>query len=176
VGLLILVGVIVNNGIVLVDYTNLLRRRGESLEDACVHAARNRLRPILMSVLTTVLGLVPMAFFPGDGAEMTGPIGKTVLGGLSWGTVMTLFLVPCIYYIFNTGNEKKIRSRTVIARKNFELEFAREKAAFSTDSITTPQSNAVESVRYNVVETKPLHIVETPPRKPDNGEYEGESL
>jgi HAE1 family hydrophobic/amphiphilic exporter-1 len=107
VGLLVLVGVIVNNGIVLVDYTNMLRKRGYSLHDACVEAAGNRLRPILMSTLTTILGLVPMAFFPGEGSEMTAPIGKTVLGGLSFGTLMTLFLMPTIYFIINRGTDKR---------------------------------------------------------------------
>ncbi|MDR3249230.1 MAG: efflux RND transporter permease subunit, partial [Treponema sp.] len=107
VGLLVLVGVIVNNGIVLVDYTNMLRKRGFSLHDACVEAAGNRLRPILMTTLTTILGLVPMAFFPGEGAEMTAPIGKTVLGGLSFGTLMTLFLMPTVYYIFNRRSDER---------------------------------------------------------------------
>jgi len=101
VGLLVLIGVIVNNGIVLVDYTNLLRKRGYSLNDACIEAAGNRLRPILMTTLTTILGLVPMAFFPGEGSELVAPIGKTVLGGLSFGTLMTLFLMPTIYAIMN---------------------------------------------------------------------------
>ncbi|MDR1785168.1 MAG: efflux RND transporter permease subunit [Spirochaetaceae bacterium] len=110
VGLLILVGIIVNNGIVLIDYTNLLRKRGYALEEACVEAAKNRLRPILMTTLTTVLGLVPMAFFAGDGSEMTQPIGQTVLGGLSFGTLMTLFLIPALYYIFNSRSEK-VRAR-----------------------------------------------------------------
>ncbi len=107
VGLLVLMGVIVNNGIVLVDYTNLLRKRGLSLHDACVEAAGNRLRPILMTTLTTVLGLVPMAFFPGEGSELVAPIGKTVLGGLSFGTLMTLFLMPVIYAIFNKHSDER---------------------------------------------------------------------
>jgi HAE1 family hydrophobic/amphiphilic exporter-1 len=107
VGLLVLVGVIVNNGIVLVDYTNLLRKRGLSLHDACVEAAGNRLRPILMTTLTTILGLVPMAFFPGEGSEMVAPIGKTVLGGLSFGTLMTLFLMPVVYAIMNKRSEER---------------------------------------------------------------------
>jgi HAE1 family hydrophobic/amphiphilic exporter-1 len=112
VGLLVLMGVIVNNGIVLVDYTNLLRKRGYSLHDACVEAAGNRLRPILMTTLTTILGLVPMAFFPGEGSEMVGPIGKTVFGGLSFGTLMTLFLMPTIYYIMNKhSDERDARAR-----------------------------------------------------------------
>jgi HAE1 family hydrophobic/amphiphilic exporter-1 len=107
VGMLVLVGVIVNNGIVLVDYTNLLRKRGFSLYDACVEAAGNRLRPILMTTLTTVLGLVPMAFVPGEGSVMTAPIGKTVLGGLTFGTLMTLFLMPTIYYIVNKNSDAR---------------------------------------------------------------------
>ncbi|MDR2740632.1 MAG: efflux RND transporter permease subunit [Treponema sp.] len=107
VGLLVLVGVIVNNGIVLVDYTNLLRKRGLSLHNACVEAAGNRLRPILMTTLTTILGLVPMAFFPGEGSEMVAPIGKTVLGGLSFGTLMTLFLMPTVYYIMNKRSDER---------------------------------------------------------------------
>jgi HAE1 family hydrophobic/amphiphilic exporter-1 len=107
VGLLVLVGVIVNNGIILVDYTNLLRKRGFSLHDACVEAAGNRLRPILMTTVTTVLGLMPMAFFPGEGSELVAPIGKTVLGGLSFGTLMTLFLMPTVYYIINRRSDER---------------------------------------------------------------------
>ncbi|MDR3130648.1 MAG: efflux RND transporter permease subunit [Treponema sp.] len=107
VGLLVLVGVIVNNGIVLVDYTNLLRKRGLPLHAACVEAAGSRLRPILMTTLTTILGLLPMAFFPGEGSELVAPIGKTVLGGLSFGTLMTLFLMPTVYYIMNKRSDER---------------------------------------------------------------------
>ena len=107
VGLLVLVGVIVNNGIVLVDYTNLLRKRGYELVEACIEAAGNRLRPILMTTLTTVLGLLPMAFFPGEGTEIVAPIGKTVLGGLSFGTLMTLFLMPVIYAVINKHSDRR---------------------------------------------------------------------
>ncbi|MDR0497378.1 MAG: efflux RND transporter permease subunit, partial [Treponema sp.] len=107
VGLLVLIGVIVNNGIILVDYTNLLRKRGYSLHDACVEAAGNRLRPILMTTLTTIIGLAPMAFFPGEGSELVAPIGKTVLGGLSFGTLMTLFLMPTVYYIINRKDDER---------------------------------------------------------------------
>ena len=107
VGLLVLIGIIVNNGIVLVDYANLLRKRGFSLHDACVEAAGNRLRPILMTTVSTILALLPMAFFPGEGSELLAPIGKTVLGGLSFGTLMTLFLVPAVYYAFNRKDEER---------------------------------------------------------------------
>lgn len=109
IGMLVLVGTIVNNGIVLVDYTNLLRKRGLELYDACVEAARNRLRPILMTTLTTVTSLIPMAFFPGETGSITQPIGLTVLGGLTFGSMMTLFVMPVIYYIFNTSKERRLR-------------------------------------------------------------------
>jgi HAE1 family hydrophobic/amphiphilic exporter-1 len=107
VGLLVLVGIITNNGIVLVDYTNLLRKRGRSLHEACVEAAGNRLRPILMTTLTTIVALVPMAFFPGEGSEMVAPIGKTILGGLSFGTLMTLFLMPTVYAVINKRSDMR---------------------------------------------------------------------
>jgi len=107
VGLLVLIGIITNNGIILVDYTNLLRKRGYALNDAIIEAARSRLRPILMTTVTTVLGLVPMAFFPGEGTELVAPIGKTVLGGLSFGTLMTLFLMPVMYAIINKNSDKR---------------------------------------------------------------------
>ncbi len=107
VGALILVGVVVNNGIVLVDYTNLLRKRGMGLSQACLEAAKSRLRPVLMTTLTTVLALVPMAFFPGEGGEMVQHVGVTVFGGLTFGTLMTLYLIPCLYYYFNRRQAKK---------------------------------------------------------------------
>lgn len=128
VGALILVGVIVNNGIVLVDYTNLLRKRGMSLADACAEAARSRLRPILMTTLTTILGLVPMAFMPGEGSEMVQPIGQTILGGLTFGTLMTLILMPVLYYGFNRYREKRDdrkaqkRARKIAVREAAALE------------------------------------------------------
>jgi HAE1 family hydrophobic/amphiphilic exporter-1 len=127
VGMLVLVGVIVNNGIVLVDYTNLLRKRGYSLHDACVEAAGNRLRPILMSTLTTIIGLVPMAFFPSEGSVMTGPIGKTVLGGLSFGTLMTLFLMPSVYAIINKRSEER-RAKAEARRERIAAGLSRKQA------------------------------------------------
>ncbi len=121
VGLIMLSGIIVNNGIVLVDYTNLLRKRGRSIHDACIEAGGNRLRPILMTTLTTVLGLIPMAFFPGEAAALVNPIGKTVVGGLAFGAVLTLFLVPVVYAIFNEASEKrsaKKEAKKIQRRKN----------------------------------------------------------
>jgi len=115
VGLLVLIGIITNNGIVLVDYTNLLRKRGMPLHEACVEAAGSRLRPILMTTVSTILGLVPMAFFPGEGSELVSPIGKTVLGGLSFGTLMTLFLMPTVYFIMNKRSDE--RAAKALARR-----------------------------------------------------------
>ena len=115
-GILVLVGTIVNNGIVLVDYTNLLRKRGYSLDEACVEAARNRLRPILMSTLTTVISLMPMAFFPGEGSASMQPISLTVFGGMTFGSLMTLFLMPAVYHIFNSRRER------IAAKKAAKLE------------------------------------------------------
>jgi HAE1 family hydrophobic/amphiphilic exporter-1 len=115
VGMLILVGIIVNNGIVLVDYTNLLVKRGVPLREACAQAGESRLRPILMTTLTTILGLVPMAFLSGEGSEMTQPIGRTILGGLTFGTLMTLFLMPALYYCFNRFRQKRAEKKAAKA-------------------------------------------------------------
>ena len=122
-GILVLVGTIVNNGIVLVDYTNLLRKRGYSLDEACVEAARNRLRPILMSTLTTVISLMPMAFFPGEGSASMQPISLTVFGGMTFGSLMTLFLMPAVYHIFNSRRER------LAAKKAAKLEAKQKRLA-----------------------------------------------
>jgi HAE1 family hydrophobic/amphiphilic exporter-1 len=97
VGIVALIGVVVNAGIVLVDYTNTLRARGLKLYDACVEAGKRRLRPILMTSFTTILSMTPIAFFPGAGAESIQPIGKTFVGGLMVSTFMTLFFIPVMY-------------------------------------------------------------------------------
>jgi HAE1 family hydrophobic/amphiphilic exporter-1 len=108
VGLVMLAGIVVNNGIVLVDYTNLLRERGLSIREACIQAGGNRLRPILMTTLTTILGMVPMTFFPGEGSELVQPIGLTVIGGLVVNTLGTLYLAPVLYSIFNRKHKNNI--------------------------------------------------------------------
>jgi HAE1 family hydrophobic/amphiphilic exporter-1 len=101
IGLVMLAGIVVNNGIILVDYTNLLVRRGTPVGEACINAALTRFRPVLMTTLTTILGMVPMAFFPGASATMTQPIGLAVIGGLSSSTVITLFFIPVMYSVIN---------------------------------------------------------------------------
>jgi HAE1 family hydrophobic/amphiphilic exporter-1 len=107
IGVVALVGVVVNNGIVLVDSTNTLRVRGMKVRDACIEAGRSRLRPILMTSLTTILGMVPVAFFPGQGADTIQPIGKTFVGGLTVSSLMTLFVIPIIYVILNSRHDRK---------------------------------------------------------------------
>jgi HAE1 family hydrophobic/amphiphilic exporter-1 len=106
VGIVALVGVVVNNGIVLVDYTNTLRARGMMVREACREAGRSRLRPILMTSLTTILGMVPIAFFPGAGADTIQPIGKTFVGGLTVSFFMTLFVTPVMYSILNSRHNR----------------------------------------------------------------------
>ena len=107
VGVIALVGVVVNTGIVLVDYTNTLRSRGMSVRGACMEAGRHRLRPILMTTLSTILCMTPIAFFPGPGADTIQPIGKTFVGGLSISFLMTLFLTPVMYSLLNSRRERK---------------------------------------------------------------------
>jgi HAE1 family hydrophobic/amphiphilic exporter-1 len=108
IGIVALVGVVVNNGIVLVDYTNTLRARGMLVRDACMAAGKNRLRPILMTGLTTIISMVPIAFFPGAGADTIQPIGKTFVGGLSISSFMTLFVTPVLYSLLNSRHDKKL--------------------------------------------------------------------
>lgn len=107
IGIIILLGIVVKNGIVLLDYTILMRERGMNSVDAMVTAARSRLRPILMTTLTTVLGMLPMALGNGEGAEMWKPLGVTVCWGLTVSTLITLILIPSVYCIFSTRQEKK---------------------------------------------------------------------
>jgi len=109
-GLIMLMGIVVNNAIVLVDYIHLLQKRGEALFEAVTHAGRHRLRPILITTLTTICGLVPMAVSKSVGAESWNPLGITMLGGLSLSTLVTLVLVPVIYYQLENRRLKKVKS------------------------------------------------------------------
>lgn len=106
-GFLILAGIIVNNGIVLVDYVNQLREEGMEKREAILDAARTRLRPILMTAITTILGLFTMALGVGTGAGMIQPMAVVTIGGLVYGTLLTLFVVPALYDIFNRRKYKK---------------------------------------------------------------------
>ena len=118
IGIVMLAGIVVNNGIILVDYTNLLRKRGYDLRNAVVLAGRTRLRPILMTMLTTVLGLIPMSFAFGSGSEMRTPMARTVIGGLLVSTLFTLVLIPVLYTIFETRRIKRREKRRKRAMGN----------------------------------------------------------
>lgn len=99
-----LAGIVVSNAILLVDYTNILRRRdGMPLREAVELAGRTRLRPIVMTTLTTILGLVPMSLAIGEGAELQAPLARVVIGGLAASTLVTLVLVPSVYTLFEEG-------------------------------------------------------------------------
>ncbi len=107
VGILILMGIVVKNGIVLIDYTILMRERGYSIAEASVIAAKSRLRPILMTTLTTVLGMVPMAIGTGEGAEMWRSLGMVVAWGLTVSTLVTLVIIPTIYASLASMQERR---------------------------------------------------------------------
>ena len=116
VGILILMGVVVKNGIVLIDYTILMQERGKSVAEASVIAAKSRLRPILMTTLTTVLGMIPMALGRGEGSEMWRSLGVVVAWGLSVSTLVTLVLIPTVYASLSSWQERR-RARK-LARNN----------------------------------------------------------
>jgi multidrug efflux pump subunit AcrB len=96
-GVIMMIGIVVSNGVLLVDFANVLRRRGKNLHDATVEAARTRLRPILMTTIATIFGLLPMALGVGEGSETNLPLARAVIGGLTVSTFFTLFLIPSLY-------------------------------------------------------------------------------
>jgi multidrug efflux pump subunit AcrB len=108
-GVIMMAGIVVSNGILLVDYTNRLRGRGLSLEEAVTLGGRTRLRPILMTTLCTILGLIPMAVGLGEGSESNAPMAIAVIGGLSVSTLLTLVFIPTLYTIFETRFKREIR-------------------------------------------------------------------
>ena len=110
IGFVMLAGIIVNNGIVLVDYINMLRENGMAKKEAIMTAGRTRLRPVLMTALTTILAMSTMLFSNDMGADMSKPMAIVIVGGLTYGTLLTLYVVPCIYDIFN--REKKVKDIT----------------------------------------------------------------
>ena len=103
----LLVGIAVNNSIILVDRINQLKQSGMELTDAIVESGQQRIRPILMTTLTTILALLPMTFGFGEGASLRSPMAIAVIGGLVTSTVMSLVVIPCVYYVF----EKMKRGR-----------------------------------------------------------------
>lgn len=106
-GLVLLAGIAVNNGIVLVDYANLLRVRGLDRTSAAAESGRHRLKPILITTATTIVGMAPLAFFPGEGARITQPVALTIVGGLVSSTLVTLFFVPVLYSLLSPARRAR---------------------------------------------------------------------
>ena len=106
IGFVMLAGIIVNNGIVIIDYMNQLRESGIEKRQAILTAGRTRLRPVLMTALTTILALSTMVFSSDMGAEMARPMAVVTIGGLLYGTLLTLIVIPCIYDLFNREKKK----------------------------------------------------------------------
>ena len=111
IGGIMLIGIVVKNGIVLIDYITLNRERGTSITKSVLHAGKSRMRPVLMTSLTTILGMVPMAVGTGEGAEMWRPMGVAVIGGLTFSTILTLLFVPTLYTIFAFNGVRRQRRK-----------------------------------------------------------------
>ena len=120
IGAIMLIGIVVKNGIVLIDYITLNRERGMGIRTAVVDGGKSRLRPVVMTTLTTILGMVPMAVGSGQGSEMWQPMGVAVIGGLTFSTILTLLFVPTLYCVFagnGVKNERKKFRKKLLAAK-----------------------------------------------------------
>jgi HAE1 family hydrophobic/amphiphilic exporter-1 len=118
IGAVMLIGIVVKNAIVLVDFINLMRERGNELYEAIAISGRSRLRPVIMTSATTILGMLPLALSRGSGSELWSPMGVAVIGGLVFSTVVTLVLVPVVYAIFA---KRGARKRTLAAYSEFDF-------------------------------------------------------
>ncbi|MBQ9494190.1 MAG: efflux RND transporter permease subunit [Treponema sp.] len=147
VGVIMLVGIVVNNGIILVDYTNLLVDRNVPLKEACLEAGTSRLRPVLMTTLTTILGMLPMCFQNEGTAAMVQPIGLAIVGGLASSTFVTLFFIPVLYSL--VMNKRKTATKTM--KSEIEDFAAYENVPETTNSA---QANIVanQSVEDDIIE------------------------
>lgn len=124
-GAIMLVGIVTKNGIVLIDFINLMRERGIRLYDAVAQACRSRLRPVLMTSLTTILGMVPMALSVGEGSETWRPMGVAVIGGMVFSTIITLVIVPVVYAAMDKSgsrNKKKALAKQFKFMSDFDPE------------------------------------------------------
>ena len=117
IGAVMLVGIVVNNAIILIDAINRFRRLGMDKREAIVRAGHVRLRPILMTTLTTVLGLVPMALAFGEGAELRSPLAITVASGLAFSTLLTLVVIPAVYLVVPSRVQPLLREKVLQAVK-----------------------------------------------------------
>ena len=121
IGAIMLIGIVVKNGIVLIDYISLNRERGMGIRRAVIDGGRSRLRPVVMTTLTTILGMVPMAVGSGQGSEMWRPMGTAVIGGLTFSTILTLLFVPMLYCVFahrGVKRQRRLHARKLLANKS----------------------------------------------------------
>ncbi len=120
-GAILLIGIAVKNAIVLIDFTNLMRDRGNSLDEAILKAGRSRLRPVLMTTATTILGMLPLALSTGEGSEIWKPMGIVVIGGLVFSTLVTMVIVPVVYRIVVRRTERKAKRDAVAVMKSINI-------------------------------------------------------
>lgn len=148
VGLVMLVGIVVNNGIVLVDYTGLLVARGRAVNEACLEAGTSRLRPVLMTTLTTILGMLPMSFTTQGSSSLVQPIGLCVVGGLISSTFVTLVIIPVLYALMNK-NEAVVALRqaqkTPVEKKGITFTTLRRCEIIANQSVEDDIIEALES-------------------------------
>ena len=109
-GIIMLMGIVVNNAIVLISYINILRARGYSMLEAVTRGGRDRLRPVLMTTITTLAGLLPLALSRGEGSEIWRPLGITMIGGLSISTLVTMLFVPTLYAVV----EARVKNKSIV--------------------------------------------------------------
>lgn len=118
IGAIMLVGIVVKNGIVLVDYINLNRERGMGISQAVILGGKSRLRPVLMTSMTTILGMVPMSLGIGEGSELWQPMGIAIVGGLTVSTLVTLVIIPTVYCVFASREVKAYRKKNLLRLNN----------------------------------------------------------
>lgn len=143
-GAIMLVGIVTKNGIVLIDFINLMRERGIRLYDAIAQACRSRLRPVLMTSLTTILGMVPMALSIGEGSETWRPMGVAVIGGMVFSTIITMFIVPAVYASMDKSGSRN-KKKQLSKQFNFMRDFNAER--------DLPKKIANQDIRFTIPDT-----------------------